>query len=213
MSHDCALRHRIHVTLRQFITEKKVYVLKIKQWGIVSVLPYFVVYEITSRCINDMMWRYRPDLRWPCTRGLISRCINDMMWRYRPDLRWPCTRGLISRCINDMMWLYRPDLTWPCTRGLTFTWWGCCGLCFWLKPTELAHSLLFCSCVCFCLYGPFNCISFHKFPRQVSAFSLFSSGLISALLVLSTVCLFMTVSFSPDIIPCGWLGLKHQLTN
>ena len=149
MSHDCALRHRIHVTLRQFITEKKVYVLKIKQWGIVSVLPYFVVYEITSRCINDMMWRYRPDLRWPCTRGLISRCISDMMW------------------------LYRPDLTWPCARGLTFTWWGCCGLCFWHKPTELAHSFLFCSCVRFCLYGPFNCISFHKFSQQLSTFYLF----------------------------------------
>ena len=32
----------------------------------------------------------------------------------------------------------------------------------WHKPTELAHSFLFCSCVYFCLYGPFNCILFHK---------------------------------------------------
>ena len=32
-------------------------------------------------------------------------------------------------------------------HGLTFTWWGCCGLCFWCKPTELAQSFLFCSCV------------------------------------------------------------------
>ena len=67
-------------------------------------------------------------------------------------------------------------------RGLTFTWWGCCGLCFWHKPTELAHSFLFCSCAYFCL--SFNCISFHKFSRQLPAFSLCSSGLISALLVL-----------------------------
>ena len=29
-------------------------------------------------------------------------------------------------------------------RGLTFTWWGCCGFCFWHKPTELAHSLFLC---------------------------------------------------------------------
>ena len=36
----------------------------------------------------------------------------------------------------------------------------------------------------FCLYGPFNCISFKKFSRQFSAFSLCSSGLLSALLVL-----------------------------
>ena len=37
---------------------------------------------------------------------------------------------------------------------LTFTWWGCYGLSFWHKPTELARSFLFCSCVCFCLHGP-----------------------------------------------------------
>ena len=83
----------------------------------------------------------------------------------------------------------------------------------WHKPAELAHSLLFCSCVYFCLYGSFNCISFHKFSRQLSVFSLCSCGLSSALLVLSTIYLFMKVSFSPDIIPSGWLGSKHQLTN
>ena len=33
----------------------------------------------------------------------------------------------------------------------------------WHEPTELAHSFLFCPCVYFCLYGPFNCISVHKF--------------------------------------------------
>ena len=36
-----------------------------------------------------------------------------------------------------------------------------------------------------------------------SAFSLWSSGLISALLVLSTVCLVVKVSLSPDVILCG----------
>ena len=81
-----------------------------------------------------------------------------------------------------------------------------------LKATELAHSFSFCSCVCFCRYGPFNCTSFHKFFRQL-CFSLCSSGLISALLVLSTVYLFVKVFLSPDIILCDWLGLKHLLTN
>ena len=61
----------------------------------------------------------------------------------------------------------------------------------WHKPIELAHSFLLCSCVYFCLCGTFNCISFHKFSRQLSVFSLCSSGLISALLVLSTMYLFM----------------------
>ena len=40
----------------------------------------------------------------------------------------------------------------------------------------------------------FNRISFHNFSRQLSAFSLCSSGLISALLVLSTMYLYMKVS-------------------
>ena len=91
-----------------------------------------------------------------------------------------------------------------CPQGLPFTWWGC------YKP---AHSFLFCSCVCFCLYGPFNFISFHKFSRQLSAFLICSSSLISALMVLSTAYFIMKVSLIPDIILCGWLGLKHQLTN
>ena len=51
-------------------------------------------------------------------------------------------------------------------RGLTFTWWGCCGLCLWHKLTQLAHSFLICFCVCFCLCSPFNCISFHIFPEN-----------------------------------------------
>ena len=98
-------------------------------------------------------------------------------------------------------------------HGLTFMQWGCCDLCLLHKPTELAHSFLFYSCVCFSLYGPFNCISSHKFSKQLSAFLLCSSGLISALLILSTMYLFKEVSISPDIIHCGWLGLQHQLSN
>ena len=97
-------------------------------------------------------------------------------------------------------------------QRFTFIWLGCWGLCFWHKSTKLAYSFLFCSCFYFCLHGPFNCISIQKFSWQLSAFSLYSAGLISALLVLWAIYLFMKVSFSPDITPCGWLGLKHQLT-
>ena len=68
----------------------------------------------------------------------------------------------------------------PSPRGLTFSWWGSHGLCH--RPTKLAQSFLLCSCVCFCLYGPFDSVSFHKFSRQLFAFSLRSSGLNSALL-------------------------------
>ena len=96
-----------------------------------------------------------------------------------------------------------------CPRGLTLTGWGCCN-----RACPLLFFFFFgCSCVCFCLYGPFNCISFHTFCRQLSAFSLCSSSLNSALLVLWTLYLFMKVTLSPDLILCGWLGLKHQLTS
>ena len=71
-------------------------------------------------------------------------------------------------------------------RGLTFTWCGYYGLCFEHKPTELAHSFFILFLCLFLSYGPFNCISFHKPSRQLSIFSLCSSGLLSASLVLST---------------------------
>ena len=56
---------------------------------------------------------------------------------------------------------------------------------FWHKPTQLAHSFFFYSAlgIYFCFYHPFNCSSFLKF------------------------------SFSPDIIPSGWLDSKHKRTS
>ena len=45
-------------------------------------------------------------------------------------------------------------------------------------------------------YGPFTCISFHKFSQQLSVFSLCSPRLTSALLVLSTIYLFLKVSLN-----------------
>ena len=71
------------------------------------------------------------------------------------------------------------------------------------KATEVAHSFYPLPVVCVCLYGPFNYISFHKLSQQLPVFSLCSSGLISVLLVLSTIYLLMRVSLSPDIILCG----------
>ena len=83
-------------------------------------------------------------------------------------------------------------------------------------PTPFFFFFLSCSCVYFCLYGPFNRISVHETSRHLCAFSHCFSGLISALLVLSTIYLFMKVSFSPEVILCGWLCLKapiNQLTD
>ena len=76
-------------------------------------------------------------------------------------------------------------------------------------------------CCCCCHYGPFNCISFHKFFQQRSTFLLCSSGFISALLVLSTTYMYLKVSLALTTMAqgtdtwtnlCAWLGLKHLLT-
>ena len=59
----------------------------------------------------------------------------------------------------------------------------------------------------FLSYCPFTCISFHKFSRQLSVFSLYSPSLISALLVLSTIYLCIKVSLNgfrdPAHLPCA----------
>ena len=153
--------------------------------------------------------------------GFVSRCCCFL---------WCCTQACYCFSPNVILcgWLgFKHQLTnWllllshqiqasgqrKSLQALHFEGWGCCCLCLWHKPSELAHSLSFWSCVCFCLYGPFNCISLHKFSWQLFAFSLCSSRLIFAFLVLSTLYLFTKVSLSPDMILCGWLGLKYQIT-
>ena len=56
-------------------------------------------------------------------------------------------------------------------------------------------------------YGPFTCISFRKFSRQLSVFSLYSPSLISASLVLWTIYLFLKVPLNgfgdPARLPCA----------
>ena len=96
-----------------------------------------------------------------------------------------------------------------CPRRLTLTWWGRCALCCLRSLPTLCYSVL----VSGYAFLAFSTV-FHSrnFPDN-SPFSHCSSGLISVLLVLSTIYLSMKVFFSPDIIHCGWLGLKHQLSN
>ena len=96
------------------------------------------------------------------------------------------------------------------SHRLTFTWWGCCGLCPWHKPTELARSF----------YSAL--VSVSVFMALSTAFhSLIFPGITplshSVLLVLFlpywSFQRYMFLCVSPDVILCGWLGLKHQLSN
>ena len=70
---------------------------------------------------------------------------------------------------------------------------------FWHKPIERAHSFFYFYILLLAfvfVYGPFNCILFHKFSWQLSTFSLCSSGLISALLLFSILYFFFEVSLN-----------------
>ena len=126
---------------------------------------------------------------------------------------------LFEWCDHTLSCSYRAicyDLLWNIVLSrsrVTLTWSGCCVNVKDINHPRVLIAFLFCSCVCFCLFGPFNFILFNEFSRQLSVFPLCSSGLISALLVLSTIYLFMKVSLSPDILPSCCLGSKHQLTN
>ena len=131
----------------------------------------------------------------------------------------PICRFLIRLCLNRLLSLSLvfPSVFVPlpacgatpktvgCPHGLTFTWWGCGGLCLYdinqpSLPTPFYSVLV--SVSVFMVLS--NGISFHKFSQQLSTSSLCSSGLISALSVLSTVYIFTKVSFSPDYNPL-WL--------
>ena len=82
-----------------------------------------------------------------------------------------------------------------------------CGLCLWHKPPKLAHSFLFCFYMYFCLYGPFNCISFHQFSQQ----HLLSNSALSALfLPYWSFQLYISIESTPQPLynPLWLTGLK-----
>ena len=134
---------------------------------------------------------------------IYSRVTKEKMTNWKLSCADSCCRhytdGMLHRGVRSSVWNYSLAVVpkGSPSRGGDVT------VHVWHKPAELTHSSLFCSCVYFCLYGPFNCFSFHKLSRQFSVFWLGSSGLISAWLVLSTIYLFVRVSFSPDIIRSG----------
>ena len=134
-----------------------------------------------------------------CQWEFLSICsaIGVMVW----VSHWEC----VSFCLF-CHWC--DGLSSP--HELTFTWCGCCCLCFWHKPTELAHSFLFCSIYVFlALSTVFHSINSPSTLRFLTLFFWSYFCLIGPL----NLYLFVKASLSPDIILCGWLGLRHQLTN
>ena len=117
------------------------------------------------------------ELDWVCCDAHIWSCLKSSALRFDNAWVWSFLRSTqaFSRGFRHYLYFFQWFLQLPSLfifwkfmfpRGLTSTWLGM--LQFMSnKPTELAHSFLFCSCVYFCLYGPFNCISLYQFSRQL----------------------------------------------
>ena len=118
------------------------------------------LFPLTPACRQDNTPTLSSLQNW--TSSFITSAVRASI----PHFTFYCKLNQFRKTMKHLSLLSGP-------RGLTFTWWGCYGLCPRHKPAELAHSFLYCSCVCFCLFGLFNCISFHKFSQQLSVFSLF----------------------------------------
>ena len=111
-------------------------------------------------------------------------------------------------CLLEKRWLSLTETVFRMLvslspRGLTFSRWGCCGLCLRHKPTELARSLysvLVSVSVLTALSTTFHSInSLDNSPLSHS---------ILLVLFLSAVYLFMKVSLSPDNNSLWLTGLK-----
>ena len=102
-------------------------------------------------------------------RKIFFCCVQISLVMLSKSWARPPTRSPLSppRFVGSLV----ASLLGP--HGLTLTWRVCYGWCLWYKPNELAHSFLFCSS------GSSDCIPFYEFSRQLSVFSLCSSGPIS----------------------------------
>ena len=138
--------------------------------------------------------------------GLILRYRCCLCWVYYPTKVSP-TLQTVSICLFEPLSGALPAYV-ASPRELTFTWWGCCGLCLWHKPTELSHSFFILFLCLFLFLWPFDRILVHKFSQQLSAFVLCSSCHISALLVIWTTIVIYESLPQPWYNPLWLTGLK-----
>ena len=92
-----------------------------------------------------------------CNCGTCAVCSSAWMLQNCSKLYYSmhCTITHVLYCTFHYHSAQRGALS-ESPRVLTITWWACYELCFWQKPTEPAHSFLFCSCVSFCVLWPFQ---------------------------------------------------------
>ena len=123
----------------------------------------------------------------PSRGGDVAVYVSEIN---QPSLPTPFFCSCVCFCLyspfNCISFLNSPDNS-PLSHSILPVLFCLIGPFNYISPLWKSPSaLIFCPCVCFRLYCPFNCISFHKFSWQLSVFLLCSSGLITVLLVLST---------------------------
>ena len=133
-------------------------------------------------------------MRWAVQR---KTCLG-VATLHGPDSMWACP--LRSRClIYASPWAYHHVV-----ERLRFKF---------LIQTNRACTLLVILFLCrFLSFRPFQLYFIPLILLTTFRFLTLFFRLISALLVLSIIYFFMKVFCSPNVVFCGWLGLKHQLT-
>ena len=95
------------------------------------------------------VWRQRRDRMWKVHKASAHTVQQASYFEVWISLRLLSDLPQINKEKDPLFLSPLPALLRP--RRITFTSWGYCGLRFRHKPTEHAHSFLFCSCVYFCL--------------------------------------------------------------
>ena len=105
----------------------------------------------------------------------VNKARGRFVFGKKDGARWGCTDRTVSS--NSLRVYFACLGRWSYVNHLNVSLTGKAGRCRTRSQGCSETTTLPCSCVYFCLYGAFNCISFHKFSRQLSIFSLCSSGL------------------------------------
>ena len=133
---------------------------EIKAYAISLSIP--LVYRSNwSDCRTESDSRSRPK-PWSVQSGSAS--WDDCGQAFLDKLRASLFSTLCWNSIATPLHFFYFCLWNMCPRGLTFTWWGCYGLCQRCKPTELAHSFSFRSCIYFCLMARSTVFHSLNFP-------------------------------------------------
>ena len=130
------------------------------------------------------------------------------VWQPRANQVAVCVQHTVLwQCCRSVPWFSPPHLplSEPRVPAGSPSWGGD------VVQPSLSTPFIFSAYINFCLYVPFNCVSFHESSQQLSIFSLCSTGLISALSDLSTILSLYESLPQPWCNPLWLTGLKAPI--